>query len=60
MRMSADNGPGATRESLKQEALASWAAYQETARHQTSREVSVWLKGWGTEREMPAPECHES
>ena len=59
MTISAGNGRGATRASFKQEALASWAAYQETGRHQTAQKVSAWLKGWGTDQEMPAPECHE-
>lgn len=48
-----------TRESFKQEALASWAAFQETGRHLTGQEVRDWLKSWGTEEEKAAPECHE-
>ena len=47
------------RESLKQEALDSWIAYQETGRHLTGQEVRAWLKGWGTDDESTAPECHE-
>lgn len=47
------------RESLRQEALASWSEYQETGRHLTGQEVRDWLNGWGTENEMAAPECHE-
>jgi predicted transcriptional regulator len=47
------------RESLKQEALASWAAYQETGRHLTGQEVRAWLNTWGTEAEADPPECHE-
>jgi len=47
------------RESFKQEALASWAAYQETGRHLPGGEVRNWLKTWGTENEPTAPECHE-
>ena len=35
------------REGLKQEALASWTAYQETGRHLTNQEVNDWLKTWG-------------
>ncbi|HVW56823.1 MAG TPA: CopG family ribbon-helix-helix protein [Rhizobiaceae bacterium] len=46
------------RESFKQEALASWAAYKETGRHLTGKEVSAWLNSWGTDDEKPAPECH--
>ncbi|WP_442578094.1 CopG family ribbon-helix-helix protein [Mesorhizobium sp. ASY16-5R] len=48
-----------TRESFKQEALASWAEYKETGRHLTGEEVSRWLRTWGTEHETPVPECHE-
>ena len=47
------------RESFKQEALASWTAYQETARHLTNREVRDWLKTWGTDKETEIPLCHE-
>jgi predicted transcriptional regulator len=46
------------RESFKQEAQASWAAYKETGRHLTGKEVSAWLNSWGTDDEKPAPECH--
>ena len=47
------------RESLKQEALTSWTAYQETGRHLTGKEVCTWLNSWGTEAETKLPECHE-
>lgn len=47
------------RESFKQEALASWTAYQETGRHLTGREVRTWLSTWGTDAETDLPECHE-
>lgn len=47
------------RESFKQEALASWAAYQETGRHLTGQEVRSWLSTWGTDDEKTVPECHE-
>lgn len=47
------------REGFKQEALASWVAYQETGRHLSGREVRDWLKTWGTESEQAAPQCHE-
>lgn len=46
------------RESFKQEALASWAAYKETGRHLTGQEVRTWLDSWGTEDEKATPECH--
>ena len=47
------------RESLKHEAAAAWAAYQETGRHLTGQEVRAWLNTWGTEAEADPPECHE-
>ena len=48
-----------SRESFKQEALASWTAYQETGQHLTGTEVQTWLKTWGTEAETAAPACHD-
>ena len=47
------------RESFKQEALDSWAAYQETGRHVTGNEVRAWLSTWGNEAETEVPPCHE-
>lgn len=47
------------RESFKQEALTSWANYQETGRHLTGKEVRDWLNTWGTEDEKAVPECHK-
>jgi predicted transcriptional regulator len=47
------------RESFKQEALASWTAYQETGRHVTGAEARAWLNTWGTDAEAEPPECHE-
>jgi predicted transcriptional regulator len=47
------------RESFKQEALASWTAYQETGRHLTGQEVRTWLSTWGTDAETELPNCHE-
>lgn len=46
-------------ESFKQEALASWAGYQETGQHLTGEETRDWLKSWGTDKETPPPKCHE-
>ena len=46
-------------EDFKQEALASWTAYQETGQHLTGQEVRDWLKSWGTEKETKIPKCHE-
>ncbi|MFV1976496.1 MAG: CopG family ribbon-helix-helix protein [Candidatus Scalindua sp.] len=47
------------RESFKQEALASWAAYQETGQHLTGQEARDWLNTWGTDEEAEIPGCHE-
>lgn len=47
------------RESFKQEAMASWTAYQETGRHLTGEEVRAWLHTWGTEAETAVPPCRE-
>ena len=47
------------RESFKQEALASWAAYQETGQHLTGQEARTWLGSWGTDAEAELPKCHD-
>lgn len=47
------------RESFKQKALDSWAAYKETGRHLTGQETRSWLSTWGTDGEKAVPECHE-
>lgn len=47
------------RESFKQEALASWAAYRETGWHLTGEEARAWLDSWGTDEEEAQPACHE-
>ena len=47
------------RESFKQEAVASWTAYQETGQHLTGKEVHDWLNSWGSEKETKLPKCHE-
>ena len=47
------------REAFRQEALAAWDEFQETGLHATAEEVDQWLESWGTDRELPAPECHK-
>ena len=47
------------KESFKQEAVASWKAYQETGQHLTGQEVRDWLNTWGTEKETEIPPCHD-
>lgn len=46
------------RESFRQQALASWQAYQETGLHLTGQETRDWLTSWGTDDETAAPTCH--
>ena len=46
------------REGFKEEALAAWAAFQETGEHLTGDEVRDWLNKWGSEDETELPECH--
>ena len=43
---------------FREEALASWSAYQETGRHLTADEVRAWLDTWGTDAEAEPPACH--
>ncbi|MCZ6804035.1 MAG: CopG family ribbon-helix-helix protein [Proteobacteria bacterium] len=47
------------RENFKQEALASWTAYQETGQHLTGQEVRDWLNTWGTDKETKIPQCRK-
>lgn len=47
------------RDGFRQEAIDSWAAYQETGRHLTGGEVHEWLDKWGTPAEAALPECHD-
>jgi predicted transcriptional regulator len=47
-----------TRENFLQEALASWASYQETGLHLNEQEIRDWLTTWGTENETEVPLCH--
>jgi predicted transcriptional regulator len=47
------------REAFKQEALDAWEEYQSTGLHATGSEVEKWLASWGTDNELPAPECHK-
>ncbi len=43
------------KERFKQDALTSWAAYQETGKHLTGQEVRDWLNTWGADKETEAP-----
>lgn len=47
------------REALRQDTLAAWEEFQATGLHATAEEVDRWLESWGTDGELPAPECHK-
>ncbi len=47
------------REEFRQATLNAWAEFQETGLHATAAEVNEWLASWGTENELPAPQCHK-
>jgi predicted transcriptional regulator len=47
------------REALRQQTLDAWDEFQATGRHVTGDEVEKWLSSWGTDDELPAPECHK-
>jgi len=46
------------REALRQDTLTAWDDFQATGQHATADEVDRWLASWGTDNELPAPECH--
>ncbi|EJZ19003.1 CopG family ribbon-helix-helix protein (plasmid) [Rhizobium sp. Pop5] len=47
------------REALRQETLNAWNEFQATGLHVTGDQVENWLSTWGTDEELPAPECHK-
>jgi predicted transcriptional regulator len=47
------------REALRQQTLDAWDEFQATGLHVTGDEVEKWLSSWGTDDELPAPECHK-
>jgi len=47
------------REVLRQDTLTAWDDFQATGLHATADEVDRWLASWGTDNELPAPECHK-
>ena len=47
------------RETLRLDTLKAWEEAQETGLHVTAEEVNRWLESWGTDKELPAPECHK-
>lgn len=47
------------REALRRDTVQAWEEFQQTGRHATAEEVDRWLESWGTDDELPAPECHK-
>lgn len=47
------------RETLRQDTLEAWNEFQATGQHATAAEVDNWLASWGSETELPVPECHK-
>jgi len=47
------------REALRQDTLRAWEEFRATGLHATAEEVERWLASWGSEKELPPPECHE-
>lgn len=47
------------REALRRETLEAWDEFQANGLHATAEEVDKWLASWGTDGELPAPQCHE-
>ncbi|WP_341485581.1 CopG family ribbon-helix-helix protein [Thioclava sp. GXIMD4215] len=47
------------REALRRDTAQAWEEFQETGLHATAEEVDRWLESWGTDNELPAPECHK-
>ncbi|HEX7876172.1 MAG TPA: CopG family ribbon-helix-helix protein [Sphingobium sp.] len=47
------------REALRQDTIQAWDEFQATGLHMTADEVDKWLASWGTDDELPAPQCHK-
>ena len=46
------------RETMRQDALRAWAAYQETGQHVTHAEADRWMAGLEAGHDAEPPECH--
>lgn len=47
------------REALRVQNVRAWEEFQASGLHATAEEVDRWLASWGTDDELPAPECHK-
>lgn len=48
-----------SRETLKQEAIASYEHYKETGLHVTGDEIAQWVNSWGSDNILSAPICRK-
>jgi predicted transcriptional regulator len=46
------------RETLRRDTLRAWEEFEATGLHASAEEVEKWLSSWGTDQELPAPDCH--
>ncbi len=46
-------------EAHRRDTLKAWDEFQATGKHATAEEVDKWLASWGTENELPAPDCEK-
>lgn len=44
---------------FREDAMTAWEEYQSTGLHATAEAVDAWLASWGSDQELPAPQCHE-
>lgn len=47
------------REALRQDTLKAWDEFQATGVHATAENVEKWLSSWGSDDELPAPQCRK-
>ncbi|MFG1221143.1 CopG family ribbon-helix-helix protein [Xanthobacter wiegelii] len=47
------------REALRQDTLKAWDEFQATGVHASAEDVEKWLSSWGSESELPAPQCRK-
>jgi len=43
---------------FNQSCIDSYNHFLETGLHVTHEEVSAWMDSWGTDKELPPPQCH--
>ena len=47
------------REQFRQDSLDAWKECQTTGMHAEADELTAWVESWGSEDELPAPNCHK-